>query len=63
MSKITYPKYFDSIIKEIKNNPRKCEVCGVIETPDNVILKWDGKCMCDDCAFNTLDDPWGTIFK
>ncbi len=52
MSSIKYPKQFNDIIRKIKENPRKCEICGKTETIEDIILKYDnGKCMCDDCAY------------
>lgn len=38
--------------QEIARNPRKCDLCGEIETVENVMLEYEnGLVMCDDCAF------------
>lgn len=50
---------YQKVKKEVESNPRKCEICGCVETIDNLILKYDnGKFMCDDCMLVYYkDDP------
>ena len=41
---------YDRVKKEVDSQPRKCEICGKMESMDDLILKYDnGKFMCDDC--------------
>lgn len=56
MSKSTFMEAvissYNKVQKDLKTNPRKCEICGTVETMDNLILMYDnGKFMCDDCMF------------
>lgn len=45
-------KAYIKVSKQIKENPRICELCGKKETIHDLILKWDnGMFMCSDCAF------------
>lgn len=50
---------YNSVKKQVATNPRKCEICGAVETMDNLMLKYDnGKIMCDDCMLEFYkDDP------
>ena len=46
-----------SVIKQIKEKPLKCEMCGKYENIHNVFLKYDnGKVMCDECYFKYYND-------
>ena len=48
---------YNKVKKEVDANPRVCEICGCVETMDNLMLKYDkGKIMCDDCAFIAFVD-------
>lgn len=49
-------KSYNKVSKEIKESPRKCDICGSVETMKNLMLKYDnGKIMCDDCAFKSYE--------
>ena len=57
MSKSTFMEAvmssYKKVQKDLKTNPRKCEICGIVETMDNLILMYDnGKFMCDDCMLD-----------
>lgn len=48
---------YKKLQKEVATNPRKCEICGCVETMDNLILKYDnGKFMCDECMIEFYKD-------
>ena len=50
-------KSYKKVSKEVKSNPRFCEICGKKETMHDLILKWDnGKYMCDKCAFELFEN-------
>lgn len=51
---------YNKVKKEVDTQPRKCEICGKIESMDDLILKYDnGKFMCDDCMFKYYkDETW-----
>ena len=43
---------YKKVSKQVKENPRICEICGKKENMHDLILKYDnGKYMCDKCAF------------
>lgn len=43
-------KIYNRVKKRVEENPHKCEICGTVETMDNLMLKYDnGKVMCDEC--------------
>ena len=45
-------KAYVKVSKQIKENPRICELCGKKETMHDLIFKYDnGKYMCNECAF------------
>lgn len=49
---------YNSVKKQVKTNPRKCDVCGCIETMNNLILKYEGYgFLCDECMIVVLPDP------
>lgn len=44
-----------NVKKEVSHNPRVCDMCGCVETMDNLILEYDnGLFMCDDCAITAF---------
>ena len=57
----TIKECYNTVLKEVKTNPRKCEKCGTIETIDNLMLKYNipKECkvmtLCDECLFDIVD--------
>lgn len=61
-------RFMDMVRKgaeQVRKNPRTCEICGKVETIDNVMLKYHDPVlmqdliMCDDCMitrFYAIDD-------
>ena len=48
---------YKKVKKEVDSNPRKCEICGKVETMRDLILKYDnGKFMCDDCMLKYYEN-------
>ena len=48
---------YNKVKKEVDSNPRKCEICGKVETMEDLILKYDnGKFMCDDCMLKYYEN-------
>lgn len=41
---------FNYVNNQVKSNPRKCDLCGTVETIDNLMLIYKGGVtLCDDC--------------
>lgn len=48
MQKFNYEK----TLKKVLSQKKTCEKCGCKETRYNILLKWDEKWLCDDCALS-----------